>query len=343
VISCVKPLLSASRGTLLHGGVALLDSYSFQQRDIQEAFFPVELRPVYVDRLDKSNDYRRLDRHFAVLDLERGHAFAVVTDDYKLITNKNAYDMAADAMKKVFKATKLEDLACLNITMPNTRSFCHIDLIHRSADFSPLDNDKWIAFLRITNSYNRTRRLRFELGFCRWICLNGMIFGARSIEFSYAHTRRSLSQIDRFSHNIGDIRQLEIQLVEQLRQLKRFYVPKEMMFALFCRVFDLRIDADTLKNRQRIFQLLEIKQQVSELTDKYFGQMGPHGYAALNVLTDYATRPKGVISPQASINSFQQQTSDWMQGFISAISNSSFSFEGYLGEYRSSAERLAAL
>jgi len=324
-------------------GVALLDSYSWTERDIREAFFPVELRPVYVDRLDNSNDYRKLDRHFAVMDLERGHAFAVVTDDYKLITNEKAYNMAAEAMTKVFQATKLEDLACLNITMPKSRSFCHIDLIHGSADFSPWENDKWTAFLRITNSYNRTRRLRFELGFCRWICLNGMIFGARSIEFSYAHTRRGMDQVHRFSDNIGDIRKLETQLIEKLHQLKRFYVPKEWMLALFCRAFDLRVDEDALKNRQRVSQLCEIKEQVSELIDTYFRDMGPHGYAALNVLSDYATRPKGVISAEAAINGLQQKTSDWMQEFISAISSSSFSFEKYLAEYRSSADRLAAL
>jgi len=152
-----------------------------------------------------------------------------------------------------------------------------------------------------------------------------------------------MDQVHRFSDNIGDIRKLETQLIEKLHQLKRFYVPKEWMLALFCRAFDLRVDGDALKNRQRVSQLCEIKQQVSELTDRYFGDMGPHGYAALNVLSDYATRPKGVISAEAAINGLQQKTSDWMQAFISAISNSSFSFEKYLSEYRSSAERLAAL
>lgn len=91
------------------------------------------------------------------------------------MTNQQAYDQASDIMKKVFQTTRLEDLICLNVTMPSSRSFCHIDLIHKDADFLPWENDKWTAFLRITNSYNRTRLLRFEPGFCRWICLNGMI------------------------------------------------------------------------------------------------------------------------------------------------------------------------
>jgi hypothetical protein len=191
----------------------------WEPRDLAEAFFPVEMRPLFMPTALGLDRYLRLGRHFAVVDVERERPFAVVTDDYELVTNKAAYEMAAEVMKKVFHTTQLGDMACLNITMPKTRSFCHIDLIHKPADFSPWAGDKWTAFLRISNSYNRTRRLRFEVGFCRWICLNGMIFGSKSIEFSYAHTRRGMERIDRFVKNIGDIRKLETALTEKLHQL----------------------------------------------------------------------------------------------------------------------------
>lgn len=316
---------------------------TWTEKDLSEAFFPVELQPVYTDRLDGSNEVRRLERYFAVLDVERENAFAVVTDDYELVTNKTAHEMSADAMKKVFLLTSLEDLACLNITMPKSRSFCHIDLIHRNADFSPWENDKWTAFLRITNSYNRTRRLRFELGFCRWICLNGMIFGSRSIEFSYTHTRRGMGKVHRFSENIGEIRKLEAQLVEQLHQLKRFYVPREEMLAIFCRVFGLRVTQDIKDNPRRLRQLLKIRDQALTLIGNYFDTLGPHGYAALNVLTDYASRPQGVISPATAVNGLQQKASDWMESFISEISKIDFSFDDYLKDFRESAKDLVEL
>ena len=150
---------------------------TWKAKDPAEAFFPVEMRPLFMPTAEDLDKYQQLKRHFAVVDVERQHPFAVVTDDYELVTNKAAYDMAAEVMKKVFHTTQIGDMECLNITMPKTRSFCHIDLIHKTADFSPWEKDKWTAFLRISNSYNRTRLLRFELGFCRWICLNGIIFG----------------------------------------------------------------------------------------------------------------------------------------------------------------------
>lgn len=312
-------------------------------RDPAEAFFPVELRPLFMPTGDALNDYQELDRHFAVVDVERERPFAVVTDDYELVTNEAAFGMAGEVMKKVFHTTGIDDMECLNITMPKTRSFCHIDLIHKSADFSPWEKDRWTAFLRISNSYNRTRRLRFELGFCRWICLNGMIFGSKSIEFSYAHTRRGMDRVDRFVENIGDIRKLETALTNKLHQLERYYVPEKEMLPLLCRAFDIKATADVVEKQRRVDDLLALREQTKALTQAYFSEMGPHGYAVLNVLTDYASRPEGMIAPEASMHSLQQKAGDWLDDFISAIKSPDFSFDGYLAEYRQTAEVIESL
>ena len=316
------------------------------------AFFPVDLLPLYMKQTDHGgyqqtlfsrDQYTKLPRHYAVVDVERNYPFSVVTDDYELVTNKEAYDRAADVMKKVFQTTSLSDMVCLNVTMPKTRSFCHIDLIHKSADFSPWEKDKWTAFLRITNSYNRTRLLRFELGFCRWICLNGMIFGNKSIEYSYAHTRRGIDRINRFVENIGDIRKLEVQLTEKLHQLQRYYVPESNMLPMLCKAFDIKVTKDVLEKPKRVESLIAFRNQTREITKAYFSTMGPHGYAALNVLTDYASRPEGVFAPEARIHSLQQKCGSWIDDFISAVKDPQFSFDGYLGDYRQSAEVIESL
>jgi hypothetical protein len=308
-----------------------------------KAFFPVELRPVFMPSTGDANTQIKLPRHFAVVDIERNHPFAVVTDDYELVTNQQAYDQAAEIMKQVFQTTKMEDFACLNITMPASRSFCHIDLIHQSSNFEPWEKDKWTPFIRITNSYNRTRLLRFELGFCRWICLNGMIFGAKSIEYSYSHTKRGTDRVHRFVENIGDIRKLEAQLIERLHQLRRYYVPESNMLAILCRAFDIRIGKDVLEKPRRVEALRVLRNQVHQLTKNYFSEIGPHGYAALNVLTEYATQPAGVIAPEASMHSLQQKCGNWMDDFIYSIQNPSFSFENYLEDYRQTAELIESL
>lgn len=313
----------------------MTQSKIWQAKNPEEAFFPVEMRPLFMQQTSGLFEkYAKLPRHFAVVDAERDFPFAVVTDDYELVTNRDAFNMAGEVMQKVFQTTQMSDMVCLNITMPKTRSFCHIDLIHKSSDFFPWEHDKWTAFLRISNSYNRTRLLRFELGFCRWICMNGMIFGGKSIEFSYAHTRRGMNRVARFEDNIGDIRKIEAALTESLHQLKRYYVPPTEMLPILCRAFDITATSEDMKKARRVEALAEIRDQVRELTKTYFTELGPHGYAALNVLTDYASRPKGVIAPEARINGLQQKASSWMENFITAIKAPDFSFDKYLADVR---------
>jgi hypothetical protein len=315
----------------------------WKEKDPTTAFFPVELRPLFMKCATDTSRYNRLPRHLAVVDVENDNPFSVVTDSYELVTNEEAYNNAADIMRRVFHTTTIDDMICLNVTMPHTRSFCHIDLVHKSADFSPLEKDKWTAFLRITNSYNRTRLLRFELGFCRWICMNGMIFGSKSIEYSYAHTRGRMEQTNRFIENIGDIRKLEALLTEKLQQLQRYYVPEANMLAILCRAFDIKVTKDDINKQKRVENLKAIRERTSELTRSYFLEMGPHGYAALNVLTDYATRPEGVFAPETSMNSLQQKCGNWMDDFVSSIQKPDFSFDRYLEGYRQSAELIESL
>lgn len=315
----------------------------WEAKNPETAFFPVELRSVFMPSTVDASTHVQLPRHFAVVDVEKNNPFAVVTDDYELVTNQQAYEQAREIMKQVFKTTTFDDFECFNITMPTTRSFCHIDLIHKGSEFQPWEKDKWSPFIRITNSYNRTRLLRYELGFCRWICLNGMIFGAKSIEYSYSHSKRGTDRIQGFVENIGDITKLEAQLTERLHQLQRYYVPESNMLAILCRAFDIQVNKDVLEKPRRVESLRALRKQVHHLTENYFGEMGHHGYAALNVLTEYATTPEGVIAPDASMHGLQQKCGNWMDDFISSIQQSDFSFDRYLDHYRNTAELIESL
>ena len=321
----------------------------WKEYDPTEAFFPVELKPVFIQSAKPSKDlfgevgYQALPRHFAVVDSESEYAFAVVTEDYHLVTNQQAYDLAAEALKSVFNFTALEDMACLNVIMPKSRSFCHIDLIHKDSDFEPWKNDRWVPFVRITNSYNRTRRLRFEIGFCRWICLNGCIFCSKSVEISFAHTKQFHEEMRRWHENLSEIKALEQLFIGQLQNLQRFRVPVRWMLPLACKVFDIKIPTDTSIKPRRVEELIQFRESITDLTSNYFRVLGEQGYSALNVLTDYASRPVGVIAPENMIDGFQHKAGDWINDFLEQIQSREFSFEDYLGHYRTTAEAIARL
>ncbi|HMM60879.1 MAG TPA: DUF932 domain-containing protein [Candidatus Rifleibacterium sp.] len=309
----------------------------YTKKDLREAFFYVESQPVY---LHNNGYYQKLSSHNAIVDVQKGRVFAVVTKDYELVTNEEAYLRAGQIVNEVFATVNLEELECFNIIMPRSRSFCHIDLVKKDLSFSPFKDDQWWLFLRITNSYNKTKLLRYDLGFCRAICMNGVIFGAKSVEFVSAHTRGQVSRIT-CSDNLEEIRLIEKMLTQKLHNLKRFYVPETAMWGVFCKTFDLRVTGNESKKRKEA--LIEISRKANRLITEYCKDMGPHGYAALNVLSDYATEPAGLISSANQINNFQRRCGDWIDEFVDSIQKPDFTFEEYLGEYREYADNLQNL
>jgi hypothetical protein len=303
--------------------------------DKREIFFPVVLRPIYIksDARDKLfPNMERLPKHHAVVDVEHNRVLSVVSDKYKLLTNEDAYKLSETIMKQVFNVIRFEDMVCFNYVMPKTRSYCHIDFIHNGSSFQAWETDSWTAFLRITNSYNRTRKLRFEIGFCRWICMNGLIFDSKSVELSYVHSSLEIKKIEQFAEKLGDIRNLEKEFLESIHSLKRYYIPEPMMLPLACRVFQISIDEKGTIEGKRLENFQKLRQSIESLTRKYFSEMGPHGYAALNVFTDFASRPSGLVAPVNRINTFQSRCGNWMQEFIKAVQSPNFSLDSYLSK-----------
>lgn len=294
------------------------------------AMFPVGRRAVHVeigDRLVKQSHFS------AIVDVERSHVFSVVADDYDLITNERAIALGRQCFRQIFKLTDVVQMKCFNVIMPKTRSFCHIDFLHEPLGFTPLSNkdDQWQPYLRVTNSYNRMYALNFDLGFCRWICRNGMIFGKKNIEFKFSHSKRSQDPVAVFTLRSGEFAALEVQFQALLVNLQRYHVPRKLMWPLFCKAFQLRIPKQSDGQAAELFQ--ERLEAVRALTAKYFDQMGENGYAAVNVLTDYATRPTAEKSMEARINGLQSRCGDWMSDFVGRIEQRNFSFEEYLGDY----------
>lgn len=307
--------------------------------DLETAFFPVELRGVFVERGRGRNDFVRAPRHAAVVDVENEYVFALVTDGYRLVHNREAVDIGGEIMERVFLHVGMKDMKCFNMIMPETRSFCHIDLVYTGLGFEVFSGDSWTPFLRVTNSYNRTRRLRFDLGFCRWMCRNGMIFGAESIHLSDSHSHAGVDRLryDEILRNIGSIRQIEGRLLGHLNKLKRYHVPPSAMLALFCKAFNIKVPPDVGNKRRQAEDLSRMAEKIDELTDLYFADMGHHAYAALNVLTDFAARPVGVISMASTTHGYQVAAARWMEAFAREISAPTFDIEAYLGGWQDEA------
>lgn len=310
--------------------------------NLTEVLFDVEQRPIYLDskRQGQANlfdgnsqmRFSKIPEFWAVTNVENEHVFSVVKPGYKLITNKEAIELGKKCFKSVFGSVNLDDMEIFHITYPKTKSFCHIDLTFKDSGFEPWAGDKWVPFLRVTNSYNRTKPLRFDFGFCRGICTNGIIFGEKSITYKYAHTRGDAGKAV-FNTNIGELKKIEAIFTEKLHNLRRYHVPEKYMLPIVCRAFDIRAGKEDLEKPKRLLQLSAFKNHVDQLTKDYFSEMGQNGYAAVNVITDFATRPASYISPEVMVDRLQKQSGRWAEEFIREIKNDDFRFENYLGDY----------
>ena len=316
--------------------------------------FPVEERPVFLGPDDEQLDgplfsqqggrtaFSQIPGLRAIVDVERRRVFSVVGPQYRLVTNREALDLGQACFCQVLGQTTAEGLAVFNIIMPQTRSFCHVDYTREGLGFDAVGRgDRWIPFLRVTNSYNRTQPLRFQVGFCRWICTNGMIFGGKSIRLKYAHTKGEVHG-KRFLTDFKALGELQARFVLQLQGLESVPVPKEQMLGIACRVFNVTATPVDLQRPRRGDQLRAFRSRIEDLTASYFGDLGPNAYAALNVLTDFASRPASYTSPGLMVDSLQRKTGEWAVSFRKESREPGFSFPEYLGDAMRVAEVLSS-
>lgn len=313
------------------------DWISFDGQKIDNPFFPVQLCPVLyrfssAGELDELFvEHRPAPRHRAVVDVEKEYVFAMVTDEYKLVTNAQALELGRECFRTVFERVDVEDMELFNTIMPEKRSFCHMDLVHGEASYEYFDNDPWTPYLRVTNSYNRTKLLRFDVGFCRGACRNGLIFRPESIVFKRSHSHSAAEELkQQFQLQRGTFAEMEKAFVESLISLRHSRLPRGFMWPLFCKVFSVK-QPDENSTPQGSQRFESLKKHVADLVAKYFDELGENSYSAMNVLTDYASHPKFEIGEKGRIHALQIASGIWIEDFSKEVKRRDFSIAEYLG------------
>lgn len=286
-------------------------------KNLDQAFFPVEEQPVF------TLEHRRIPGYKSIVDQEAGRVISVVSEQYNLIRNYDAYRMAEYVVEEAFDGKTLQDFKCRNILMPQSKGSCRIDLILPN-NFSTLfgsSRESWTPFVRISNSYNKTISLKFEIGFCRWICLNGVIIGQNGVSFSTTHTKR-ITEIDivstlkkRTRENMGNVGSLWHSFEKKMNVLRNIQMNSSDAMALYCRVFDIQARKEGISEKQKEGLYLRAK-QIDRLKTEYFNELGNNAYAMLNVLTDFASFPEWTVNPSGYVDGYQRKVGRWVDGII---------------------------
>ena len=311
---------------------------------IEDLMFPVELRPVFTEIKINGIKYQKdIPNSRVVVNKESGKPLGVVSKNYKLVTNEEAVEMGKQCCAELFGSNGAANIEVFNVNAPATGSYCHIDLLHRSYQMNlwdePDQSDIYIPYVRVTNSYNTSRALRFDIGFCRKVCLNGVIFGAETIRLTFSHVKHRLTNDIRFVLQKGKIGKLVEDFKSYTNKLKNYHIPRTQALRIIHALF--RIKAESKINfwfpkksgaeYDALLSILDCK------LDKYIGELGENGYALFNAITDIASHTiDNNRYFRRDVNAMQRLAGNWIHAFSRDIDRPDFDITNYLEELKKS-------
>ena len=273
----------------------------------------------------------------AVVSMPAGRVLGVVGRDYRLVSHAQALALAHDCVRAVFPETRPGEWQVAQVDAPSTGSACCIDLAHGSGalDFSALPAaDKpevYGPFVRVTNSYNRSRALCFDIGYMRKVCRNGLILRSAVVSFRMNHQRREIGEAVKFEVARERLARQQQEFGRFLARLQACPVPAEDIAGFASGVLGFRpppadkADADT---RWAAWQALQ--QQVDAAGARYAQELGANAHAVLNVVTELASRPPDNPLVRRDRHALQRRAGEWVIDFSSRCGEPGFDLRRYL-------------
>ena len=316
-------------------------------------YFPVALRPIfYMSSLRSARQLHLgtaegfqghptpVRRYRVVVNLRDDHVLGVVSRDYRLVTHKQAVEAGQEAFAQLFPSASASDFKLYQVTAPSTGSYCYVDLIHAQYRIDVWKQETWLPYVRVTNSYNTTRALRYEIGFVRKACSNGTIFDKDTIKVTFSHTKDEISSDDvrraiRLDGRFSKLQVLESEFRKHMKTLRDAKVPRLYALPVVARALDLsfKVDSGSADKRKREeAKLVDFKETAGPLVKKYYAEMGPTAYALFNAMTEYASRPRRK-GDALYIASRQHRVGKWLRGYVRQARKRTFDLDAYVEDY----------
>lgn len=308
--------------------------------DLSTILFPVELRPVgYLPSSSETaneegfaldpepGEFESIDQYKAVVRGDTGAVFAVVSNRYELLHNSRALDLGKKAFVHLFPEASAADFIVYDIQKTKTGSACHIDLIHKTYSTEVWEQETWLPFLRVSNSYNRYRALSFDFGFVRKLCSNGVIFRKETIQARFYHTKGELEVDLDQDATFKKLKELESEFSAHMKSLRGRSVAGQYLLPLSIFLLGLDFDLNATDAKKRALEkerLADVVKSLSALIEKYVADLGENAYTAMNAATDLATHSPAVAGRFATSAILQQhigaQSRDLLNRFASGES-----------------------
>lgn len=300
---------------------------------LQDLTFQLVKRPVY--SFLESGKKILIPGKTALINSKTEQPVSIVSKGYEIITNLEALNYGKTCMKSLFDIKNDSDIELFNIISPDRLSFCHIDLTSQKNSFQVFD-DKYLPFIRITNSYNTSFKLSFKIGVCRFICKNGMIFDEEAIWFKYDHVKGAKRAVN-FEVKKDEFNRLINNFQSDIQILKENPLPENYSFLILCKALGLKFDiknSEKIKREKAIKKLSDYQKIFNIVLRKYINEMGNNFYSMYNTITELSTFGiEGEPFPVLRINSRQRRAGYWLSNITGLFREGKIDYNEYLKEY----------
>jgi hypothetical protein len=275
------------------------------------------------------------------VDVDHERVVGAVGDGYRLVTNEQALEWACQCGQAVFPGTSPDDWSVLSVDGPSTGSYCRIDVGHRKAvlDFalkSPgMLQEAFGPFIRVTNSFNGQRALRFDIGLLRQMCTNGVLITDTLVSFRFVHSKANLSTTPEFSVDHPRLKTWLDGFDANLATLRGHLMAPAVILELVLGVLRLRPPSSPDAPGYLMDEWEVIHGHLQGLVSRYANEVGENAYAAFNVMTDFATRPKGRGSYAREVHTLQRRVGAWLPDFCARSRLPGFRMTEYLKDLSS--------
>ena len=311
--------------------------YDNGNNGLNSVMFPVRKVDVYAETKPGERDL--IPGKKALINARTCRVLSVVSDRYQVLHNRTALELAQKCCIAAFPNTEAANWIVFSVEAPLTGGHCRIDLTHEGSicgynwSFSKNEQDEFGPFIRVTNSYNRTRVFGIQFGFIRWACTNGMVVWHSSITIKVAHDVNEMEKSIQAKINDAKFKNVIDDFRAVLKPLHHARIPECRFRPLMLSVLHIRKPERMPKNRERAWNCLE--DQLDAVASRYVKEMGPTGYALVNAITEVATHPPMKVGGYNFIrrerDSLQRLAGIWLVDF-SKIAQQPQSLEAYLAK-----------
>lgn len=303
---------------------------SKRNTDLNEILFKVNMQDIFT-KIGENGNSINIPGKKVLLNAVNNFPISIVSDDYEIITNEEAYQYGIKCLQSLFKITEEDGIDIFHIDRPSTLSFCHIDLTSKTKTFE-YRNDKYFPFVRVTNSYNKMFKLYFRVGVCRWICENGMIMGDNSIKFSYNHMKGANNRIN-FEIEGNALDKILLKFKNNIEMLSEKTFNYNFLLPMVYKGLGVAPRKYPMSKKQ-VENAAKMDETINRMNDIYSEQIGKNFYSVYNIITDISSR--GIENENfgtARIHNRQLNAGRWMAIVSDMLRKDDFNYEKFLKEY----------